>query len=141
MQPIEILLVEDRLGDAKLTEKWFRDSESMRDVSVVFSGEAALESPRRRHRLGEQQFDLVLLDVHLPGISGLDVAPLKADPALTRPPVVVLTGSTSTLDIERAQQQQDNLCINRPADADGFNEMVERIEQLWRQFTSSSSDS
>ena len=102
---------------------------------MASDGEQAIALLRDRCQHADPQFDLVLLDLSLPRMSGLDVlAEVKADAKLTAIPLVVLTGSQATDDVERARQLQAELFLNKPADADGFVALVRSLEQFWHRW-------
>ena len=76
--------------------------------------------------------DLVLLDLNLPGVDGLDVlAEMKSDPELRRIPVVVLTTSSSEADIHRAYDLGVNSYVTKPVGLDGWLEVVQCIDGFW----------
>ena len=104
-QPLKLLMVDDE-RDFVLT---LAERLELRGFtpSVVFDGASALERMRGEH------FDLVLLDVMLPGISGLVVlrSILEMQPGL---PVVLLTGNTSSKDGIEGMRQGARACINKP---------------------------
>ena len=92
---ISILLVEDNPGDVRLTIEALKEGKFSNRLSVVSNGFEALEYLRREGRYaGVARPDLILLDLNLPKKNGREVlAEIKADPALRRIPVVVLTTS------------------------------------------------
>ncbi len=90
---IEILLVEDNPGDARLTQEAMRAAKMTNVLHVVEDGVQAMEFLRRRsHFKDAPRPDLILLDLNLPKKDGRSVlAEVKTDPDLRRIPVVVLT--------------------------------------------------
>src|SRR3989304_1810514 len=92
---IEILLVEDNPGDARLTIEAMREAKVRNRIHVVEDGVEAMAFLRREGRYGDApRPDLILLDLNLPRKDGREVlAEVKADPALKRIPVVILTTS------------------------------------------------
>jgi chemotaxis family two-component system response regulator Rcp1 len=91
---IEILLVEDNPGDARLTHEALREAQLSHRLQLVTDGESALAYLRREGRYAEAtRPDLVLLDLHLPRKSGWDVvAEMRRDDCLRELPVAILAG-------------------------------------------------
>jgi CheY-like chemotaxis protein len=131
--PIEILLVEDNPGDARLTREALKDGRVHHNLSVAADGEEALAFLRREGRFTEApRPDLILLDLNIPKKDGRQVlAEIKADPELIRIPVVVLTTSKAEEDIARSYELHANCYINKPVDLDQFIRVVKAIEDFW----------
>jgi CheY-like chemotaxis protein len=100
-RPIEILLVEDNLGDVRLIQESLKDLKLLNRLSVVHDGEEALAFLHRQGKYAEMPSpDLVLLDLNLPKKDGREVlAEIKSDVKLRRIPVVILTNSSAEEDI------------------------------------------
>jgi CheY-like chemotaxis protein len=131
---IEILLVEDNLGDAELTSLAFEESPLRINLSVVGDGAAALAflHHRQKQYANAPHPDLILLDLNLPKKSGHEVlAEIKADEALKRIPVVVLTTSQAEEDILRAYNFHASGYITKPVGFDQFLKAVKSIEDYW----------
>jgi chemotaxis family two-component system response regulator Rcp1 len=133
MRPVEILLVEDNPGDVRLTLEAFKETKVRNNVSVVSDGGAALAFLRREGEYGDApRPDLILLDLKLPVVDGRDVLDqIKADQALRRIPVVILTTSEAERDILKTYQLHANCYITKPVDLDQFIEVVRSIDQFW----------
>jgi CheY-like chemotaxis protein len=132
-RPIEILLVEDNPGDARLTREALRAGKIHTHLSVVTDGEEAL---RYLRRLGPYAAagrpDLILLDLNLPRKSGREVlAEIKSDEELRRIPVVVLTSSAAEQDILESYDLRANCYVCKPVDLDQFMKVVQSIEEFW----------
>ncbi len=132
-RPIEILLVEDNAGDARLAAEALREAKVRNNLRRVADGDEALRFLRR---LGEHASaprpDLILLDLNLPGRDGRQVLEeIKADDQLRRIPVVVLTTSQAEEDILRAYNLNANCYITKPVDLDQFMKVVKTIEDFW----------
>lgn len=130
---VEILLVEDNPGDARLAVEAFRDARVRNNLSVVGNGEAALSFLRREppHAQAPRP-DLILLDLNLPRMGGRELlAKIKTDPDLQRIPVVVLTTSQDEDDIAQAYSLNANCYITKPVDLDAFFKVVQSIEDFW----------
>lgn len=130
---LEILLVEDNPADARLTREVFEGGRLSTHLNVVSDGEQALEFLRRQgiYETAPRP-KLVLLDLNLPRKDGREVLEeLKADPALCRIPVIVLTTSAAQTDIMRAYELQANCFITKPLDLDEYFAVVRSIEDFW----------
>lgn len=130
---IEILLVEDNPGDARLAMEAFKDAKVRNNLSIVGNGEAAMDFLRRSGVYdAAPRLDLILLDLNLPRKSGREVLEeIKSDPDLHRIPVVVLTTSQAEDDIARAYDLNANCYITKPVDLDEFFAVVRTIEDFW----------
>lgn len=130
---VEILLVEDSAGDARLTQEALRTGKVSNRLSVVEDGEKALAFLRRQRPYeGAPRPDLILLDLNLPRKDGKEVlAEIKADPVLRTIPVVVLTVSSADEDILRAYHLSANCYITKPVDFGQFLRVVRSIESFW----------
>lgn len=133
VKAVEILLVEDNPGDARLAMEAFKDAKVRNNLSMVGNGEAAMAFLRQEGDYAEApRPDLILLDLNLPRKSGREVlAEIKADPNLHRIPVVILTTSQAEEDIARAYDLNANCYITKPVDLDQFFRVVRTIEDFW----------
>jgi CheY-like chemotaxis protein len=133
---IEILLVEDNPGDARLTLEAFKEGKVINNVSVVRDGVEALAYLRRQPPYGNaRQPDIILLDLNLPRKDGREVlAEIKADEHLKQIPVVVLTTSVAEEDIARAYGSHANCYISKPVDLEQFLRVAHSIESFWLNF-------
>ena len=133
-QPIEILLVEDNPADVRLTREALHvDGKVRNSLHAVEDGELALDFLHRRGAYANMlRPDLVLLDLKLPGKSGLDVlAEIKADATLRSIPVVILTSSQAEQDIARSYDLHANAYVSKPVGLDKFIAAVKAIEGFW----------
>ena len=132
-QPIEILMVEDNPGDARLAEEALRDSRVLNNLNVASDGEQAMHYLRRQGRFADApKPDIILLDLNLPRKDGREVlAEIKADAVLRRIPVVILTTSESEEDILRTYDLHANCYITKPVDFEQFAKVVKSIEDFW----------
>jgi len=130
---IEILLVEDNPGDARLTLEAFKEGRVLNHICVVKDGVEALAYLRREGAYASVCMpDLILLDLNLPRKSGREVlGEIKADERLKTIPVVVLTTSADEQDIARAYSQHANCYITKPVDLDQFLRVIQSIENFW----------
>ncbi|MFH1746060.1 MAG: response regulator [Planctomycetota bacterium] len=102
-----ILVADDDPDDRLVADELLGEISFIQNVQTLEDGQALLDYLRKHGRFSNQtdwqRPDLILLDLYMPGKGGLEtLAELKADPDLARIPVVVLTGSKSNRDIERA---------------------------------------
>jgi CheY-like chemotaxis protein len=130
---IEILLVEDNPGDARLTQEAMRAAKMTNILHVVEDGLEAMEFLRRRSRFKDApRPDLILLDLNLPKKDGRSVlAEVKNDPDLRRIPVVVLTTSRSEEDVMQAYDLHANAYVTKPVSLDQFMRIVALIDEFW----------
>ncbi len=130
---IEILLVEDNPGDARLTQEAMRAAKMTNVLHVVEDGEQAMEFLRRRSRFKDApRPDLILLDLKLPKKDGRSVlAEVKTDPDLRRIPVVVLTTSRSEEDVLQAYDMHANAYVTKPVNLEKFMRIVALIDEFW----------
>lgn len=130
---LEILLVEDNPGDARLTLLALHDAKVVNRLHLAVDGVEAMAFLRREGRhAGAPRPDIILLDLNLPKKDGREVlAELKSDADLKRIPVVVLTTSKSEEDVLRAYNLNANSYITKPVDLDQFVKVVRTIEDFW----------
>jgi CheY-like chemotaxis protein len=133
VKPIEILLVEDSPGDARLAQEALKEGKMNNNISVVRDGVEALAFLRQEGKYAEApRPDIILLDLNLPKKDGREVlAEIKEDPDLKRIPIVVLTTSEAEQDILKAYNLHANCYITKPVDLDQFITVVKSIEDFW----------
>ena len=131
--PLEILLVEDNPGDARLAQEALKEGSLLSRLTVVVDGVEAMSYLRREGRYSEApRPHLVLLDLNIPRKDGRQVlAEIKADPDLRRIPVVVLTTSQAEQDVMRSYDLHANCYVTKPVDLDRFIAVVRSIEEYW----------
>ena len=133
MKPIEILLVEDNPGDARLTREAFAHSKVRNNLHHARDGEEAVAFLRRQGTFADAPTpDLILLDLNLPRRDGREVLEdIKNDVALKHIPVVILTSSQAEEDILRSYRLHANCFITKPVDLEQLTKVVQGIEQFW----------
>jgi CheY-like chemotaxis protein len=132
-KPIDILLVEDNPGDARLAVEAFREGKVRNEIHLAADGVEAMDFLRRKgkHKAAPRP-DLILLDLNLPKKDGREVlAEIKADERLRRIPVVVLTVSKAEEDVLQTYNLHANCFITKPIDLDQFFRVVRAIEEFW----------
>ena len=136
MKPGTILLVEDSDDDVALTMRAFRKASIGNPLHVVNDGEAALAYLKERAAASVSDDAalpcLILLDLQLPRLGGLDVLrAIRANPATALLPVVILTSSVEEQDLVRGYQLGANSYIRKPVDLDQFQEAVGQLGLYW----------
>lgn len=126
-----ILLVEDNPMDVDLTIRAFKRRKITNPIQVARDGEEAL-AWLPRWEAGEPQPAVILLDLKLPKVGGLEVLrQLKTHPVFRVIPVVVLTTSAENSDMQAAYQLGVNSYIVKPVDFEKFIEVAAQIELYW----------
>jgi chemotaxis family two-component system response regulator Rcp1 len=130
---VEVLLVEDSPGDAKLIVEGFRNWRTPNRVHLVVDGEDALDFVHRKPPFATApRPDLIVIDLDIPKVHGLVVqATVKDDADLQKIPVIVLTSSTIEEDVQRTVDLQASSYLRKPIDLDGFLTLIASIEQHW----------
>ncbi len=144
-KPIEILLVEDNPGDVELTRHALRKHNLGNRIEVVRDGAEALDFifciGAYAGRSIEDSPRLILLDLKLPKVDGLEVLQrLKSDPRTRKIPVVVLTSSREERDIVESYQLGANSYIVKPVDFEQFTEAVRQLGLYWLLFNQPPND-
>lgn len=129
----DILLVEDDLGDAGLVKIAVRKGGFDVRLHHVMNAVDAFAFLRRiGDRRDSPRPDMILLDLNLPGRSGLEVLEeIKGDPELRVIPVVVLSTSEADRDVIRSYALGANSFVSKPMDADDFAHSIHAIERYW----------
>jgi carbon storage regulator CsrA len=129
---LSVLVVEDTPVHAKLIEKAL-EKFGVSQVVVATTGEEAIRVLARGRDSNDFKPDLVLLDLHLPGLSGFEVLQLMRSVAAFRnTPVVILTSSDVQSDVSRCIEAGANAFISKSESYDEFRASVRRIADFWR---------
>jgi two-component system response regulator len=133
---IEILLVEDNPHDRELTLHALKKHRLHNHIQVVRDGAEALDfifcQGAYAHRDIEDTPKLVLLDLKMPKVNGLEVLRrVKSDPRTRAIPVVVLTSSDQERDIVESYELGGNSYIVKPVDFEQFTQVVEQLGVYW----------
>jgi chemotaxis family two-component system response regulator Rcp1 len=130
---MDVLLVEDSLGDIRLTVETFRDANPAVRLHVTIDGAEAMAFLRRdgRHAKAPRP-ELILLDLNMPKMDGRQVlAEIKNDENLKLIPTVILTTSEAEADIVNCFQLQANSYLCKPVDLGVFETLVKSINDFW----------
>lgn len=130
---IDILLVEDNVGDVRLTVEALKEGKVRNNLQVVSDGVEAMAYLRRQGKYhSAPRPGLILLDLNLPRKDGREVlAEIKEDAVLKRIPIVVLTTSEAEEDIIKSYDLHANCYITKPVDLNKFIEVVKIIDHFW----------
>ena len=131
-----ILLVEDNADDELMTLRAFRKSNIHNPVVVVRDGAEAIDylfiQGKHANRNPDIRPQVILVDLHLPRIDGLEVLrQIKEHPGLCQLPVVVMTSSREEQDLVRSYQLGVNAYVVKPLDFEAFVEAVKRVGAFW----------
>ena len=134
-QHVEILLVEDSAADAEMTLRTLKKRGIANDIEWVRDGVEALEFLRCEGAWAERrngQPRLVLLDLKMPRMDGLEVLrSLKQDARTRHIPVVMMTSSQEEGDLVASYSLGVNSYIVKPVDFDSFAETVAQVGMYW----------
>lgn len=134
--PITILLVEDNPDHAELVKRNLAEFQVANKIYHVADGEAALNYMQGRGVYADRSAyplpDLVLLDLRLPRIDGLEVLKeIKSDKMLHTIPVVILTTSDGERDMAMAYEHHANSYVTKPVDFDSFSLLMKDLGYYW----------
>jgi CheY-like chemotaxis protein len=131
-----ILLVEDNPADVKITQRALKESALGIELIVVRDGQEAVDYLLRQGRFASDQVwrvpDLILLDLNLPGMTGLEVLHrIRTTAALKAVPVVVLTTSRRQEDVQQVYAAGANTYIEKPQEFARFVQVLQTIQRYW----------
>lgn len=132
----EILFAEDNIDDATLTLRALRKGGLLNSIFHVKDGAEALDFIYCRGAYASRNIieplKLILLDLKMPKVSGLEVLEkLKSDPAFKIIPVVILTSSKEDPDIKRCYELGANSYIVKPVESDNFFQTIKDLSLYW----------
>jgi CheY-like chemotaxis protein len=136
VDPVAILLVEDNPMDVELTVRAFKRNRMTNPVMIARDGQEALDYIHRQGKFSDPDSSpvpgLILLDIRLPRVDGLEVlGEIKGHAIYKQIPVVMLTTSQDDGDVSKSYDLGANSYIVKPVDFDKFIEVVGRIELYW----------
>ena len=135
-KPIILLLIEDNEDHAEVVKRSFKDYHVANEIHHVVDGESALDYLFRRGIYTDPKEsptpDLILLDLRLPKIDGLEVLKaIKEDKDLRKIPAVILTTSDMESDVAMAYDYHANSYLVKPLDFEKFIELMKEIGYYW----------
>ena len=132
-RPAEILLVDDNRGDALLAAHAFKGANVEANLTVASTGEMALAMlAQEGDYRGKRLPDLIMLDLGLPKMSGVDVlSRIKSDMRSRHIPVIVMSNSGAGSNILKSYQLHANAYVIKPVDLPKFREAISMIEQFF----------
>jgi two-component system response regulator len=133
----DVLLVEDNKADAQLTLRVLAEENAAYHVHVLRDGEEALNfilGQGQYANVPKPVFALVLLDLKLPKVNGLEVLKeIKANPSTKALPVVVLSSSNRLHDVDSSYALGANGYVQKPVGFEEFGDAIRRIAEYWLQ--------
>lgn len=130
---IDILLVEDNLGDIRLMREVLGEINPTACLHVVTDGAEAMDFLGYQGRyLNAARPSVIVLDLNLPKMHGREVlARVKANPHLQTIPVIVLTSSEAKSDVESSYKLMANSYLRKPGNWSEFEDMVKSLNNFW----------
>jgi two-component system, chemotaxis family, response regulator Rcp1 len=132
-RPIDILVVEDNSGDARLIREVLNESKIYTSLHIVNDGVEALDFLNKKGKYQKvPRPDLIILDLNLPKKDGREVlSEIKSDKELMHIPIVIMTISQAEEDILRSYNLHANCYVTKPIDLNQFIKVVKSIETFW----------
>lgn len=129
----DLLLIESQPDEITPFIRSFEKTDRTNEVHVVSDGEEALDFVHQRDDYADvPQPDLILLDLHVPGLSGEEIlTELDAREELSRIPVLVFTSSDAEEDIAKSYELNANAYLKKPEAASDFERLAQSIEDFW----------
>lgn len=133
MKDVKIVLIEDNADDAELSMRSLKKNNLANDIEWLKDGAEALDHLEQyKNSKDEDKPRLILLDLKLPKISGIEVLEsIKSDSALMTIPVVVMTSSREDKDLERCYALGVNSYIVKPIKFSEFSEVIKDVGLYW----------
>jgi len=132
MEPAQIIVVvDDDEGHVELVSRNLRRSAIANEIVAFHNGRDALDYVFRHGPHASRRSDrelLILLDINMPGIDGLEVLrQIKADPSTKRIPVIMLTTTDDPREVDRCYELGCNVYLTKPVDPTKFVEAIARL--------------
>jgi CheY-like chemotaxis protein len=136
MEPLNILLVEDNPDHAELVKLSLEDHNVLNRIVHLIDGEQALDymfaKGDYQGRTDLIKPNLILLDLRMPKVDGLEVLKvLKANESTRSIPVVILTTSKNELDLAKAYEYHANSYLVKPVDFDNLTKLIKELGFYW----------
>lgn len=132
-KPINILLIEDNLGDIRLIQEVLKESEHPYNLQIVTDGEQAIRYLKQEGEFAEARYPhLIFLDLNLPKKDGREVlAEIKGDNKLKSIPVVIFSSSEAEKDVLNSYDLYANCYVVKPFDFNHFSQVIKSIQNFW----------
>jgi CheY-like chemotaxis protein len=133
---VEILFAEDNIDDANLTLRALKKSGLTNSIFHVNDGAEAIDFIEKKglytSRKSQKPLKLILLDLKMPKVSGIEVLErIKSNPLFKSIPVVILTSSKEDPDIKRCYELGANSYIVKPVECDNFFNAIKELSFYW----------
>jgi len=130
---IDILIVEDNKGDARLIREVLNETKIFNSLFIVNDGVEAMDFLTKKGKYENvPKPDLIILDLNLPKKDGREVlAEIKDNDELKRIPVVIMTISQAEEDILKSYDLHANCYVTKPIDLNQFIKVIKSIEEFW----------
>jgi len=134
MDRMKVLVVEDNPNDVTIIKRAMRKSDVKCELYFARDGEEAIDTLYQKGEFEDTpRPDLILLDINLPKINGLEVlAKIKEDDRLKRIPVIVLTISEREEDMVKAYDSGAASYMTKPVDSKDFERLIRTVQDYWR---------
>jgi two-component system response regulator len=130
-----ILLVDDSVNDVTLIKAGLREAHFGNEIIVAEDGEEALDFLYKRGKFADNSDDnpiFILLDIKLPLMNGIEVLKIiRADPNFNNVPIIMLTSSRDTNDLQDCYDSGANSFVVKPVNINDFMEVVKDVGQYW----------
>ncbi|MBN9425898.1 MAG: response regulator [Burkholderiales bacterium] len=138
-QPVVILMADDDADDRLLCQQALAESRVLNDLRFVEDGEQLLDYLYRRNAFADPASSprpgLILLDLNMPRMDGREALRIiKADPALRKIPVVIMTTSQAEEDIDRSYDYGANSFVTKPVTFERLVELMQTMGRYWVEF-------
>jgi DNA-binding response OmpR family regulator len=122
----KLIVVDDDPVDVRFVMRAFSDAGSTIQITHVADAELASD------RLDSEAFDYILLDINMPGTSGMDLLKrLRAHARTAVTPVIMLSSSSNSADVNRAYQNGANAYAVKPSTISGYRDFAEGFTRFW----------
>ncbi len=134
MEPkLEILHIDDNRGDLLLTKQAFERANVDCNISFAVDGEQGLNYLYRKGNFSNaKRPDIILLDLNMPILNGKELLRIvKNDDSLKSIPIIILTTSTSDLDVQYCYENHANAYVKKAVDFKNFFQSIRSISDFW----------
>ena len=134
LEKMKVLVVEDNPNDVTIIKRAMRKSDVKCELYFARDGEEALDALAQSGEFEDTpRPDLILLDINLPKINGLEVlGKIKEDERLRRIPVIVLTISEREEDMVKAYDSGAASYMTKPVDSKDFERLIQTVQDYWK---------